>query len=846
MSESPSDTPLLSQFRVDEAENDFDQVSHTGSSMNPVRDLRTFDKAHGKLGRRYSASAGPSVASTDMHRPRTFSTSANPFGGTSRRSYGSVSVDMEAISSDHQFRHDDNDGDSNFLQAGNSDDDHSDMDFHSKPSSRRSSDTSSLDDVCFPLDQQDDDAVWPDIKVLEEFYIEETERLKNDVLRETDEANFHFAMNHNHEEDHLDSESNEMVGFSYPIVTKVDADNNSNRDSTRSQTLNSQQFATKLLGNHKINETETLNGRLRPPKINPFDRKSIKINNYEFLKNINYPPQIINKNPEHFRYTYFREDLNSTVHSPTISGLLQPGQSFNDLFNPDEYSKKQLPDIPQPSSSRTPSIKNPHSSSTSLKNMPIPELTPMEENITESESDEVSPFWLDILNPTEEEMKVLSKTFGIHPLTTEDIFLGEIREKVELFKDYYFVCFRSFDIVQEKIKRSGGKRNKQSSNLGSSLSDIVSKEPETNIFSRFFKNRRRQSSIKSTSSNKADNGSITSSFKRRQRDIELEKFQRKSGDRHKPRNNELEPLNAYILVFKNAVLTFHFAPTPHMVNVRRRARLLYEYVTVTPDWIAYALIDDVTDAFGPMIESIEDEVNDIEDAILNMNNRSDDDDSDDDDSDDDSDFHHRSVGRKKSIFDRRSLFDDDKRSVRSVSSRSSSSRSTASNVIEWKKKGDMMKRIGETRKRVMSLVRLLGSKVDVIKGFAKRCNEQSENGPVRSEIGMYLGDIQDHIVTMVQSLNHYEKLLARSHSNYLAQINIDMTRVNNDMNDVLGKISILGTVVLPMNIVTGLWGMNVIVPGQDYDGLRWFWCITAGMFAFAFFCYNYAKRMTGI
>lgn len=42
--------------------------------------------------------------------------------------------------------------------------------------------------------------------------------------------------------------------------------------------------------------------------------------------------------------------------------------------------------------------------------------------------------------------------------------------------------------------------------------------------------------------------------------------------------------------------------------------------------------------------------------------------------------------------------------------------------------------------------------------------------------------------------------------------------------DVLGKLTVLGTIVLPMNIVTGLWGMNVLVPGQDAeDTLTWFW-----------------------
>ena len=42
--------------------------------------------------------------------------------------------------------------------------------------------------------------------------------------------------------------------------------------------------------------------------------------------------------------------------------------------------------------------------------------------------------------------------------------------------------------------------------------------------------------------------------------------------------------------------------------------------------------------------------------------------------------------------------------------------------------------------------------------------------------------------------------------------------------DTLGRLTVLGTIVLPMNIVTGLWGMNVLVPGQgDEDHLMWFW-----------------------
>lgn len=88
--------------------------------------------------------------------------------------------------------------------------------------------------------------------------------------------------------------------------------------------------------------------------------------------------------------------------------------------------------------------------------------------------------------------------------------------------------------------------------------------------------------------------------------------------------------------------------------------------------------DDITDSFGPVIHDIEHETDAIEDAVF--------------------------VAR------------DEDFSV-------------------------MLKQIGTCRKKVMGLMRLLGGKADVIKGFAKKCNENYLVTP-RGDIGLYLGDIQ--------------------------------------------------------------------------------------------------------
>lgn len=149
--------------------------------------------------------------------------------------------------------------------------------------------------------------------------------------------------------------------------------------------------------------------------------------------------------------------------------------------------------------------------------------------------------------------------------------------------------------------------------------------------------------------------------------------------------------------------------------------------------------------------------------------------------------------------------------------------------------------IGGLRKKVMMLMRLLGGKADVIKGFAKRCNEQYSVTP-RGDIGLYLGDIQDHVVTMMSNLGHFEKMLSRTHTNYLTQLNVNNIMIGNNVNRVLSKITLVGSILLPMHLISGLWGMNVDVPGQEEDGLRWFFGIVGVIGACVVVCLVLARR----
>lgn len=143
-----------------------------------------------------------------------------------------------------------------------------------------------------------------------------------------------------------------------------------------------------------------------------------------------------------YRFTYFNEDLPATIHSHTISELLQPGQSFTDLFRPEP---RVLADSSEDEEVEQAPRATMRSSSNAETRDSRTDITPPEPSQSLPRLGPRPTFWLDVFKPTDAEMKVISKAFGIHPLTTEDIMMQEAREKVELFRSYYLVSYRTFE-----------------------------------------------------------------------------------------------------------------------------------------------------------------------------------------------------------------------------------------------------------------------------------------------------------------------------------------------------------------------------------------------------------------
>lgn len=443
-------------------------------------------------------------------------------------------------------------------------------------------------------------------------------------------------------------------------------------------------------------------------------------------------------------------------------------------------------------------------------------------------------FWIDVTDPTPGEMNSLARVFGIHPLTVEDIMTDEeCRDKFESFGNYHFIVYRTADYGDE---------------------------------------------AKSTYEfNRGSGGIPTASFS--------------------------------IVLKQSCVLTFHRTRgLEHLGNVvERLSGLSTQFVdeeqlgktgesqpsVITAAYIAYALVDDITDALTPEMRSTELEVDTVDELVLILSTK------------EQSDMLKR-IGAARSkiltiwrllqgkpevirafskLMERQAMVDEMIRSDLEEMERAKSlsldnandhfdydSRAAPSPVASGASPQTTLRRSTQS---VVGIHQLAGSGTFASGGSSMRRKDNTPlwpparihavakdkmlppstrpstldlpaignltsgrpldmaEGPVTAdEVAHYLSDVHDHLVSLLGSTSHCDMVLSRAHSNYLARISLELGETTVETNMFASRWTVIGAILVPLNVVTGLWGMNVKVPGQDSGSLREFFIILAGCLAF--------------
>ncbi|RDB29644.1 hypothetical protein Hypma_015563 [Hypsizygus marmoreus] len=394
-------------------------------------------------------------------------------------------------------------------------------------------------------------------------------------------------------------------------------------------------------------------------------------------------------------------------------------------------------------------------------------------------------WFLDVAAPTWEDMRAIGKLLHLHPLTLEDILQRDPREKLELFPKlgYYFVSFRAIEGQRARDKREA-KMNTE-----------------------------------------ALDGSV-------------------------PDEGILGEANVYLVVFNEGICIFHFTDiSEYTDHVRNRIMLLEEVINMSSDWIAHGILDSIVDSFFPILEEIEKEVVAIEDLVLaagnavslpgHTSNFS-----------PLSSMHTSPVLEEKAsmIQNSESQSLDEKNPLQSIEhtrTRFSSPRLTLPLALRrfkrmvgrtWRALRSQaqlpqsspthttLRRMARTRKLVTSLARLLATKSEVITQIRKRLLTSGKsglgNGTGKNEdldVAIYMGDIQDHILTLQHSLAHYERMLSQSHPTYLSQLRTGVALTKSGTDKAIIYLTTVGIAVLCIQTLIGTFSLNVTVPTNDHS-----------------------------
>jgi len=90
--------------------------------------------------------------------------------------------------------------------------------------------------------------------------------------------------------------------------------------------------------------------------------------------------------------------------------------------------------------------------------------------------------------------------------------------------------------------------------------------------------------------------------------------------------------------------------------------------------------------------------------------------------------------------------------------------------------------------------------------------ERGESPLIHKTTRIYLRDVYDHTIQVIDTLETYRDMLSGMHDTYLSSI-------SNRMNEVMKVLTIIATIFIPLTFIAGIYGMNF----EFMPELKWRW-----------------------
>lgn len=90
--------------------------------------------------------------------------------------------------------------------------------------------------------------------------------------------------------------------------------------------------------------------------------------------------------------------------------------------------------------------------------------------------------------------------------------------------------------------------------------------------------------------------------------------------------------------------------------------------------------------------------------------------------------------------------------------------------------------------------------------------ERGESEIIKETTGIYLKDVYDHTIQVIDTIETYRDMVS-------GMLDIYLSSVSNRMNEVMKVLTIIATIFIPMTFIAGIYGMNF----EFMPELKWQW-----------------------
>lgn len=141
-----------------------------------------------------------------------------------------------------------------------------------------------------------------------------------------------------------------------------------------------------------------------------------------------------------------------------------------------------------------------------------------------------------------------------------------------------------------------------------------------------------------------------------------------------------------------------------------------------------------------------------------------------------------------------------------------------------------LQRLYANKRALVALYRIVGGERDVLRSLSRRETFVSEDAY------LYFQDVGDHLARIVDTIDTYRDVASGAMDIYLSA-------VNNRLNEVMKRLTVVATIFMPLTLISGIYGMNVTKGMWPPIGSHWsFWGVSGSMVAIVVGMLWYFKR----